>query len=534
MYINPIEILGLGASVDAMSIDNETIKKAKRKLFADIELSDSGTFNYYGLQLSKGNCEQSIDELTNETTKEFYLFLANNKQLNEFLVNGNIELFNSFKQESIYKLKEFIDFVSPYYTPKFDKALSETFDKGNIKVLSTILNTTVLISLSDLNNAYKGVVKKLDDRIIEVRKITKDINEEQSEYSEKNIIKIVSRIEKEFPYKTINLLPNYFQSQILKIAEEINYLNLAIWDKLDNPQVCEDLLSHVLKLNIDGLNKPTFQKNYEIVRERNQKRIELENNAPLIKKWASVIVELKELIANIDAGNKFNEAKFHELNNLVNIIELNNSPIYLDEIRLQIGYLLRGLSISIWNKLEDIKTSIQVIDLALKIKIDKDINQKFLKDKADLLELEKKYEGIIICYFCGKNKTDEKSKITKEIYLETYRSIFPREVRFSHTEVYIPRCQNCKDIHQKGDNFNAGYLLGGIILGTIIGYAIEDSATLAFTIGGGLIGWLLGKYQRKEVSSNNNIKDNSDNTLRKHPIVKEKIRNGWTFSKPTA
>ena len=63
-YINPIEILGLSSVVDTTSIDNEIVKKAKRKLFADIDLSDNGLFEYYGLQLTKGVCEKVIDVLS--------------------------------------------------------------------------------------------------------------------------------------------------------------------------------------------------------------------------------------------------------------------------------------------------------------------------------------------------------------------------------------------------------------------------------------------------------------------------------------
>ena len=72
-YINPIEILGLSNVTDKTNIDNETIKKAKRKLFADIDLSDNGLFEYYGLKITKGDCEKVIDELSNEDFKEFFL-----------------------------------------------------------------------------------------------------------------------------------------------------------------------------------------------------------------------------------------------------------------------------------------------------------------------------------------------------------------------------------------------------------------------------------------------------------------------------
>jgi hypothetical protein len=127
-YINPIEILGLSNTIDTTSIDNEIIKKAKRKLFADIDLSDNGLYEYYGLKLTKGDCEKAIDELANNDLKEFYLYLATNKKLNAFLVNGNDEVFTNFKQDSVFKLPEFLKFISPYFAPKFDKLLLNAFE----------------------------------------------------------------------------------------------------------------------------------------------------------------------------------------------------------------------------------------------------------------------------------------------------------------------------------------------------------------------------------------------------------------------
>ena len=125
-FINPIEILEL-QNADVAGIDNALIKKVKRKLFADIDLSDNGHLDYKGISLTKTDCEKVIDELENSNFAEFYLHLSNNKLLNDFLVNGNEDIFKSFKQESIYKLPDFVKFVSPFFAPKFDKAILKSF-----------------------------------------------------------------------------------------------------------------------------------------------------------------------------------------------------------------------------------------------------------------------------------------------------------------------------------------------------------------------------------------------------------------------
>ena len=280
-YINPIEILKLSNVADSSQIDSDTIKKAKRRLFADIDLSDDGHYNYYGLKLSKGDCEKAINELSNKDLKEFYLYLISNIKLNEFLVNGNEILFDSFKQDSIFNLPDFVNFISPYYAQKFDKALSCAFEDENVGLLKSILKTSFLISHNNINTAYKSVSNSLNTKLLELSKIHTNIKNEESVYNDDDIHEVVELVTKYFPAKTLNCLPNYFQSQILKIANEINYLNVSIWDNFDNTQVSQDLLEHILTLNIDGLNKPTFEKNYLIVKRKNIERTNIKKKLPL-------------------------------------------------------------------------------------------------------------------------------------------------------------------------------------------------------------------------------------------------------------
>ena len=73
-FINPIEILNL-KSTDVDSIDNNLIKKAKRVLFADIDLSDNLHIEYKGLSLSKSDCETAINELESKDKIEFIISL---------------------------------------------------------------------------------------------------------------------------------------------------------------------------------------------------------------------------------------------------------------------------------------------------------------------------------------------------------------------------------------------------------------------------------------------------------------------------
>ncbi len=533
MYVNPIEILGLSNTTDTTSIDNEIIKKAKRKLFADIDLSDNGVFEYYGIQLTKGNCEKAIDELTNNDFKEFYLYLANNKPLNEFLASGKEAIFKNFKQDSIFKLPEFVKFISPYFTPKFDKALLAAFENDNADLTKAILNTSSLIAQTELNSAFKSVSNNIQHKIAEIDLITKDIKNEESVYDEDNIEDVVQIVKKHFPTNTLNCLPQYFQSQILKIANSINYLSNSIWDAFDSTQVPNDLTEYLLTLNIGGLDRPTFENNFKIINRKNNERIEQAKNAPLLKKWATILLKVRDAIQKVESKATSSNEAYQNIKELFDVNELNSLPSFADEIRTQIGYSIRSLSISIWNKHSDIKSAIATINLALQINLDKAAKEKFRQDQTELSELEKKYRGVLVCHFCDKHTPNENSKISKRIYKETYRSSFPKRVQFSYIDIEIPRCKNCQEIHSKGTEKYWIFLISGIGIGVIIGTMINEHFIIGGFIGGA-IGWFVGNSMEIGISSKEGIKDASESTLYGHPILSQRMKEGWTFTEPSA
>lgn len=392
-YINPIEILGFTNESDIADIDKDAIKKAKRRLIADIDLSDNGHFEYHGIQISKGECESSIEQLTNNDLKDFYFYLMSNKNLNEFLVNGNKRVFNNFQQDSIFKLPDFINFISPYFSPKFDKALLKAFETEDLNQMKQILKTSFLINQSNINNAYKSISNNLQIKISEISNIKTDIKNKKSPYSENEISEVVGLVKNYFPSQLINLLPEYFQSQILKIANEINYLNVVIWENFDNTQVSQDLLEHILTLNIDGLNKPIFEKNYLIVKKRNKEHKEQEKHGPFFKKYAQYLIETKTKIEEVKNKTLTPNFLLYWVNSSISIVELNNLPPYFDELKNQVALSLRAMSVEVWNSTSNIDVSITLIDKANSITgLNPETLQNILAAKKELINLKTKVD----------------------------------------------------------------------------------------------------------------------------------------------
>lgn len=391
-FINPIEILEL-ENTDIAVIDNSIVKKAKRKLFADIDLSDNGHLDYKGLSLTKTDCEKVIDELENTNALEFYSHLVSNKLLNEFLVNGNERLFESFKQESIYKLPEFVKFISPYFSPKFDRAILKAFTDEDVERLRNILRTQVLISTADLNLAFKGLSIEIQNRLQKVDAITKDIKNEESDYSDEDIDEVIDLIKDLFPKELLNQLPPYFQSQINKIAASINFLQLAIWNEFGNSHVALNLLEHLLELNIESVSKPTFQKNYEIVKRKHIDQLEQEKFAPILKVWAETLLNLRTIHTKIEESKMKPKDALGTINSIP-IEDLNKLESFADEIRISIAFMLRGISVSMWNVHHDIDTAIKTITKALSINLTSENKTKLNADFSKLKELKKERDEI--------------------------------------------------------------------------------------------------------------------------------------------
>ncbi len=391
-FINPIEILEL-ENTDIAVIDNSIVKKAKRKLFADIDLSDNGHLDYKGLSLTKTDCEKVIDELENTNALEFYSHLVSNKLLNEFLVNGNERLFESFKQESIYKLPEFVKFISPYFSPKFDRAILKAFTDEDVERLRNILRTQVLISTADLNLAFKGLSIEIQNRLQKVDAITKDIKNEESDYSDEDIDEVIDLVKDLFPIELLNQLPPYFQSQINKIAASINFLQLAIWNEFGNSHVALNLLEHLLELNIESVSKPTFQKNYEIVKRKHIDQLEQEKFAPILKVWAETLLNLRTIHTKIEESKMKPKDALGTINSIP-IEDLNKLESFADEIRISIAFMLRGISVSMWNVHHDIDTAIKTITKALSINLTSENKTKLNADFSKLKELKKERDEI--------------------------------------------------------------------------------------------------------------------------------------------
>lgn len=319
-YINPYELLGIEA-INLSDIDSKTILKEKRKLLQEIELSDTNSIKHNGVELTKADCLSAIEDLDNKDKREFHFFIFHNKPLNAFLSKGSILFFEQFQVESIYKLPDFLDFISKYFAPQYDKILTNNFKRGNFDYVSKILSVKPITNTLLFESCYKGTYSILKFLEKEVTNLSKEIDDKTSPFIKLNFHGLNSLLKDKINIDLINILPSYFQSLRNQLAQSLG--NLAR-DINNNPYAIYEpafqLIEIANNLSMDGLVKQTITKWYYTIKGNYESeiskqtqtnklstteppKIQIEDEEPLLQETAKTTEQSKDnTVSNIFIG----------------------------------------------------------------------------------------------------------------------------------------------------------------------------------------------------------------------------------------
>ncbi len=267
-YINPYKLLGI-ATENCSEVDTTIINKAKRKLIAEIELSDTKTISHLGADVNKADCIKIIDDLDSKSRREFHLFILQNKQLYNFLTSRDLTFFTQFKFESIYKDKEFLDFISPFFSEQYDQALFINFKKNSTHNLKSIFSVKPITNSEYSEKCYKATYSFLREINNEIEKINKDIENNNSSFIKQNFQGLTRLISDKVNVEQLNALPSYFQSIRNQIAHSIRDIEVKLYnDPYNNYTVAFQLIEFAKSINSDGLTLQTITKSYYTVKQQ--------------------------------------------------------------------------------------------------------------------------------------------------------------------------------------------------------------------------------------------------------------------------
>ncbi|MEI9913131.1 MAG: hypothetical protein WDO71_27935 [Bacteroidota bacterium] len=267
-YINPYDLLNI-TTLNLSDIDGKTVLREKRKLLHEIELSDTVSLNYEGIDLTKADCIRAVDELDDRNKREFHFFIFQNKPLNAFLTKGSIIFFDRYQAESIYKLPQFLDFISPYFSLQYDKLLSDSFKNRDISSVSKIISVKPITNESYFESCYKSTYSIIRNIDKEINEINKEIELKQSPFIKNNFSGLVSLIKDKIDVEVINRLPSYFQSIRNQIAVSIRNIEVILYnDPYNNYTSAFRLIEFAKDIDTDGLALKTITKSYYLVKDQ--------------------------------------------------------------------------------------------------------------------------------------------------------------------------------------------------------------------------------------------------------------------------
>ncbi|SHN25487.1 hypothetical protein [Chitinophaga sp. CF418] len=290
-FINPVEILNLAAT-DLTTIDDTLIKRAKKAVLAEIDLSDDGFFDYHGQQLTRADCERVIEDLEQRDKLEFYHFIANHAALSKFLINGDESFFTAFRHESIYKLPEFVRFISPYFATAYDSMLWKAWQRndGSFSQLTAI---DPIIVPDDTETSCKTLRNALVRQVEDVLALMDEVKDTAREI---DINAIMARVEILMDKERWNVLPSYFQELRNKMAIALRNLSVEINNTRANLPVAKQLHQDILLLKIDGVARETIQKDYEVLLNIEQEIKADKGEDPIVNQYLELLRLLSQIV----------------------------------------------------------------------------------------------------------------------------------------------------------------------------------------------------------------------------------------------
>ncbi|MCK9280217.1 MAG: hypothetical protein M0P71_06330 [Melioribacteraceae bacterium] len=384
MFINPVEVLALD-SEEISNITPDKIKKAKRKLIAEIELSNEGFVIIDGNEITMTGVDSFANKVFEIDILKHYHNISKNKPLSNFLKSRDVSLFHSYINFNYYNDPSFINLISIPFAYQFNIALFNAFKNRNIDEIKKLTIIKPLVNDNDMDKCYQSIYDYINIQINTINDLSKKIETDTNLFNENNIKQITNRIRAQLNPILLKYLPVYYNQIINRIALTIRSLSVLICNQLDYYENGLDLIKLALEYNVNSVNKNKLQEDYKKVYELVKENKEDKANEGMYSTYGKLLIEIKNKIELIRNGRvNINEFKIW-IDNTISITEINNLDNKYVEIKNQIVLGLKMLSIEIWNETKNIQVATYLLEKANLITgISIELKKQILQNRTQL------------------------------------------------------------------------------------------------------------------------------------------------------
>lgn len=361
-FINPVEVLNLAAA-DLTTIDDTVIKRAKKAVLAEIDLSDDGFFSYHGQQLTRADCERVIDELEQRDKLEFYHFIANHAALGNFLTKADETFFTAFRYESIYKLPEFVRFISPHFAAAYDSMLWKAWQRKDAS-FGQLIAIDPIVTSDDIEASYKSLRNALNGYVDDIQTLKAKVEDTAQEI---DVTTVRDQVNAFIDKEMLNALPPYFQELRNLIAVALRNLSVEVNNTRANLPVAKQMHQELMLLKTDGVARETVIKDYDVLVKIEQENILQDGNDAIVSEYLKLIRNIALYIeAATNERSDLSGIKIWVDNN-IDIAAISALDGKYKAIKNRIAAQLRDLGVNIWNHHLHKEAAISYLDMADRI-----------------------------------------------------------------------------------------------------------------------------------------------------------------------
>lgn len=241
-YISPFEELGI--ELDG-NLDKNDLNLAKKRLLAELDLSESPTILRGSVELTKNDIINQFDKLAGVKNWDFHRLIAADKALLGFIKSKEWDEQKQLLKEPKYNDEAFVDFISPYFSESYKSLIIKHLTGRSPKNLAAVLNITPrLLTDSDHDMAWLSIEMFLEGWKESLNEIAENVRAGQ-QYADKELIPYQAK-----PFmQCLNLLPDDYKWFRDDYATSLFNLSAYSWNKEQHYRAM-DIVSNARLLDI--------------------------------------------------------------------------------------------------------------------------------------------------------------------------------------------------------------------------------------------------------------------------------------------
>lgn len=320
-YLNPLTFLTKmnGGPVDLR--DSAALSLLRKKMLAEVELSDDKLLKANGQLFSKNDLLQFFDQLQSSQELIYHQQIAADPALLHFLETG--EMKGKIADHVLYKDPSFLFFIAPYYEPLFTVAILNSLKNQDVRTMEYLFAGPLLLDGAYTTVSYQRVLRYLTVMDNELKAVVDELNNGGA-----YIWKYLVRFANPTLIRQLNTLPEEFNKW--RSDYGISMINLALAVYMKDFKRGQQVLELVEQLHTtDYVQERVQVRKKELLDYRKTKlsRHPIEtligdSLSPILRRWVRFFLILMAtavvLTLAVSITNKFNKNKksggIHALN----------------------------------------------------------------------------------------------------------------------------------------------------------------------------------------------------------------------------